>query len=189
VSEAPDASPVLLVPGWTGSGPDHWQSVWQRTHPGWRWVVHDDWDRPDPATWIATLDATVAGTLDSTGRPPVLVGHSLGALLVVAWTAARPDVRAAGALLVAPPDVEQPETPAALLSFAPIPRARLPFPAVLAASRDDPYLSWNRAEEFAASWGASLHDCGRAGHLNTAAGYGPWPEGEELLTALLDRVG
>jgi predicted alpha/beta hydrolase family esterase len=181
--------PVLVLPGWTNSGPDHWQSRWQRAHPAWRRVEQRDWDRPDPAAWLAALDAAVGEATAAAGRPPVLVGHSLGALLVPAWAAARPAARAAAALLVAPPDVERADTPAELLGFAPMPRARLAFPAVLAASRDDPYLAFDRAEAFAAAWGAELHDCGRAGHVTTASGHGPWPEGERLLESLLARAG
>jgi predicted alpha/beta hydrolase family esterase len=180
--------PVLVVPGWTNSGPDHWQSLWQRAHPEWRRVEQRDWDEPEPDAWLAALDTAVREVTASTGRRPVLVGHSLGALLVPLWVATHSDARAAAALLVAPADVERPGAPAVLRSFAPVPRIRLPFPSLLAASRDDPYLSWARAEELAAAWGAVLHDCGTAGHLNAAAGFGPWPEGERLLDSLVDGI-
>ncbi|MFB9360579.1 alpha/beta hydrolase [Amorphoplanes nipponensis] len=33
-------------------------------------------------------------------------------------------------------------------------------------------------------WGAELVDAGDAGHLETASGYGPWPDGERLVAAL-----
>ena len=36
----------------------------------------------------------------------------------------------------------------------------------------------------AADWGAELYDAGDVGHLNPAAGYGPWPEGTKLLERL-----
>jgi predicted alpha/beta hydrolase family esterase len=180
--------PVLIVPGWTNSGPEHWQSRWEKAHPTWRRVEQGDWDSPEPQAWLSALTAAVAETTARTGELPLLVGHSLGALLIAAWAAAQPDARAAAALLVAPPDVERSDTPSELVSFAPMPRARLPFPSVLAASRTDPYLSWNRAVEFAAAWGSSLHDCGAVGHLNTAAGFGAWPQGERLLAALMQRT-
>jgi hypothetical protein len=185
--------PVLLVPGWTNSGPEHWQSRWERARPEWRRVEQADWERPEPGAWLAALDTAIGEARARTGRAPVLVGHSLGALLPALWATAQPrhDAAArgiAGALLVAPPDVEQPETPAVLRAFGPMPLAPLPFPSILAASRDDPYLAYGRAEQLAGAWGARLHDCGTAGHLNTASGYGPWPEGERLLATLLERV-
>lgn len=178
---------VLIVPGWTNSGPEHWQSIWQLRNRDWLRVEQLDWDRPDLESWVSQLDHAVREAA-ALGRAPVLVGHSLGALLVAIWATRNPDPRAAAALLVAPADVERPDTPQELRCFAPIPCSPLPFLTVLAASRTDPFLSWERAVSLAGAWGASLHDCGDAGHLNTAAGFGPWPDGEQLLHNLLERV-
>ena len=66
-----------------------------------------------------------------------------------------------------------------------MPMARLPFPSIVVASRDDPYVDFSRAETFAKAWGAELADAGKAGHINSSAGYGEWPAGEQLLTRLL----
>jgi predicted alpha/beta hydrolase family esterase len=66
-----------------------------------------------------------------------------------------------------------------------MPMARLPFPTIVVASRDDPYVDFARAEIFAKAWGAELVDAGKAGHINTAAGYGEWPAGEALLARLV----
>lgn len=180
--------PVLIVPGWTNSGPAHWQSLWENEHSTWERLEQSDWDAPEADAWILALDVAVDELAARAREVPVLVGHSLGALLIAKWVAARPGARAAAALLVAPPDVERSDAPPELACFAPMPRARLPFPTLLAASRNDPYASWDRATEFAATWGSALHDCGAAGHLNTAAGYGPWTEGERLLASLLQRA-
>ena len=68
--------------------------------------------------------------------------------------------------------------------FAPIPRARLPFPTILVASRNDSFSEFARAEELARSWGSRLVDAGASGHLNGDAGFGPWPLGESLLAEL-----
>ncbi|MBI5907735.1 MAG: alpha/beta hydrolase, partial [Burkholderiales bacterium] len=38
-------SNVLLLPGWQNSGPDHWQSLWERVH-GYQRVEQHDWMRP-----------------------------------------------------------------------------------------------------------------------------------------------
>jgi uncharacterized protein len=173
--------PVLVVPGWTGSGPDHWQSRWQRANPEWRRVEQADWDNPRPASWTAAL----AGAIDDAPAPPVLVAHSLGALTVARWAAEGGSARVAAAFLVVPPDVERPDTPPELKAFAPLPSERLPFPSVLVASRTDPFMSWERALVLAANWSARVRDAGAAGHLNTAAGFGPWPEGERWLAELV----
>ena len=174
------AAPVLIVPGFGGSGPDHWQSRWQARLPDARRVEQADWDRPDRAGWIAQLDAAVA----QAKQPPILVAHSLACALVACWAAVhkRP---IHGALLVAAADVDSDtHTPPEAHAFRPMPMVPLPFPTIVAASRDDPYVAFERAIDMAKAWGAELADIGEAGHINTSAGYGEWPEGEQLLQQL-----
>jgi uncharacterized protein len=175
-------TPILVVPGWTGSGPDHWQTRLEAAHPHARRVHQRDWNAPDRDAWVRTLAREIAAQ----HAPPVLVAHSLGTLLVAHWAAAHATpVR--GALLVAPPDVERAGAPAALGGFAPVPRHPLPFPTIMVSSDDDPYAdaAWSRA--LAADWGSRHQSAGRAGHLNTDAGYGPWPQGERLLAELVEK--
>lgn len=176
--------PILLVPGYSGSGPDHWQSHWERSYPTAVRVEQRDWLRPERAEWVEALDRAVA----EAEAPPVLAAHSLGCLAVVHWAAAhsRP---VAGALLVAPPDVEQEDTPEVLRGFAPVPLRPLPFPGIVVASSDDPYTSLARARAFADAWRARWENVGRAGHINTASGLGRWPGGERLLGELLRAAG
>jgi hypothetical protein len=68
-----------------------------------------------------------------------------------------------------------------------MPMAPLPFPTIVAASRDEPYVAFRRALEVAKAWEAELVDIGEAGHINTGAGYGEWPQGERLLARLSTR--
>ena len=66
------------------------------------------------------------------------------------------------ALMVAPADgARMARADAAFSSFAEMPTARLPFPSILVASRDDPYMSFAASRSFAAGWGAALVDAGR----------------------------
>jgi predicted alpha/beta hydrolase family esterase len=67
----------------------------------------------------------------------------------------------------------------------PVPRATLPFPSIVAASRNDPLASYERVTELARDWGSRLVDLGAVGHLNPASGYGPWPRAEELIAELM----
>lgn len=178
MADAPAAGrPVLTLPGWTGSGPGHWQSLWERDHPDWRRVEQRDWERPEPVEWLATAAAALAALHGAGERPPLLLGHSLGAVLIAMLAQRHPEWPIGAAFLVAPADVETAEAAAPLRAFAPLPMLRLPFPSVLVASRDDPFLAWPRAEALARAWGSELVDAGFANHLHTAAGYGPWPEG------------
>ncbi|HEX9082021.1 MAG TPA: alpha/beta fold hydrolase [Holophagaceae bacterium] len=171
--------PVLLVPGYQNSGPGHWQSLWEGAREDVRRVDMPSWEHPHRVAWVDALDEAIA----ECGEPPLLVGHSLGSLAIVHWAASRVrEVR--GALLTVPPDVERADVLEALRGFAPIPRTSLPFPAILAASSDDPYLDLGRARALAEDWGARFVDLGPRGHLNQASGHGPWPLGEALLQEL-----
>jgi predicted alpha/beta hydrolase family esterase len=175
---------VLIIPGLGGSGPEHWQSLWQSRLPDARRVEQADWDKPHRAGWIAQLDGAIA----QSKTPPILVAHSLSCALVACWAAAhkRP-VR--GTLLVAPADVDSDaHTPPEAHVFRPMPMTPLPFPTIVAASRDDPYVAFRRALDMAQAWGAELVDVGEAGHVNTGSGYGEWPKGERLLADLIDRA-
>ena len=77
------------------------------------------------------------------------------------------------ALLVAPADVDSPDrTPPETRSSAPMPTARLPFPATVIASGDDPYVTLARARLFAGAWGAAFVDAGRKGTSTPIRGWG-----------------
>jgi uncharacterized protein len=161
-------APVLIIPGLGGSGPDYWQSSWQARLPEVRRVEQVDWDRPDRAGWIARLDAAVAASK----QPPVLIAHSLSCALVACWAADHAR-RVHAALLVAPADVESDaHTPPEAHVFRPMPMKRLPFPTIVVASRNDPYVAFDRASAMARAWDAELIDIGNAGHINSSAGYG-----------------
>lgn len=173
---------ILIVPGWSSSGPDHWQSRWQRSLTTARRVEQDDWYKPERDKWVARIAAAVA----TATRPPVLVAHSLGCAAVVHAGHKLPRGLVAGAFLVAPADVDNatnwPETQGYTFDrdhggFAPLPRDPLPFPAVLIGSQNDPYCAFERARALATDWGASFVDGGASGHINVASGHGPWPEG------------
>lgn len=176
---------VLNLPGYQGSSAGHWQSLWERLDARIERVEQRHWDAPELHAWTARLAEQLAGRPE----PCVLVGHSLGALLAVHFASHALAAQVAGALLVAPPDVEEtPGLPACLAGFASVPRARLPFPAIVLASRNDPYCTFERARAFADAWGASLVDLGAKGHVNAEAGLGTFRAGRVLLAELTRRT-
>jgi hypothetical protein len=147
--------------------------------------VQDDWLEPRLDDWLATLDRHIRGCT----APPVLVAHSLACPLVAHWTTrAGVGTPVRGALLVAPADVDSPDyTPDAVRGFSPIPLVRLPFPSIVVASEDDLFVSPERADAFARAWGSRFVILPRAGHINADAGFGPWPEGQQLLADLMNE--
>jgi len=179
---------VLVLPGWQGSGPLHWQSRWEALYGDVR-VEQSDWMHPLRGDWMMRLDEAIGELEASEASPQVaLVAHSLGCQLVAAWAAhSRKTACVRAALLVAPPDVEREEVQYALHSFTPIVRAPLPFPALAVISEDDQFCDPNRTRAMAADWGSRVLEAGPRGHLNTDSGLGDWPEGRQLLADLLRK--
>jgi uncharacterized protein len=174
-------TPVLVLPGYGDSGPQHWQSLWERADPRLRRVAQRDWLEPRLDDWLGTLEAEIAACT----TPPVLVAHSLACALVAHWVA-RGEGAARGALLVAPVDVDTvADDLDAIRTFRPVPLIRLPFPSIVVASDDDVYVTPSRARTFADAWGSRLVALSRAGHVNADSGYGPWSAGRALLDELL----
>ncbi|MEO5606718.1 MAG: alpha/beta hydrolase [Polaromonas sp.] len=172
---------VLILPGWQGSGPEHWQSRWERVH-GYTRVEQHDWLRPLRGDWIARLE----DVLLACDEPAVLVAHSLGCLHVAAWAAhSRNTHRVKAALLVAPPDVERADVGALLPSWSPPALQLLPFAACVLASSNDAFCALERAAEFAAAWGAECVDVGARGHLNADSALGDWLEAHQRLLGLI----
>jgi len=174
---------VLILPGLGNSGPQHWQSLWEHAY-GYKRVEQANWDQPKLDEWLSNLSAA----LSAAPAGAVLVAHSLACSLVAhfahAGGATLEKVR--GAFLVSPADVESSRcTPDEVRCFSPIPLERLPFPARVVASSDDPYVDRERAALFARSWGAEFVDIGPRGHINASSGLGTWPEGHEQLQACL----
>jgi uncharacterized protein len=168
---------LIFVPGKGGSGHDHWQTRWRAKLPTARYVEQTEWDNGNLGDWTATLiEACRAST-----RPVVLIAHSDGAIAVA--HAARHLSNARGAFLVAPPDASN-----SFSTLTPTPRARLPFPSMVVASRDDPHCPIDAAQVLARDWGALFVDAGAAGHIDVASGHGPWPEGLVSLARLLKEL-
>jgi hypothetical protein len=173
---------ILMVPGWQGSTPGHWQSRWERNLTTARRVELPDWLRSGKDNWVGAIISGVA----TSARPVVVVAHSLGVLAAVHSALKLPHGAIAGAFLVAPADVDDAASwpvadgaawPESGLGFAPVPLGRIPFPSMLLASSNDPYCRPERARHFAAAWGSQLVEVGPAGHINAESGHGPWPDG------------
>jgi uncharacterized protein len=176
---------ILIVPGWSDSGHDHWQSRWARNLKTARRVEQDDWFAPDREVWVGQIVAAVAEAM----RPVVLVGHSLGVAAILHAAGHVGRARVAGAFLVAPSDLDAvadwpredgQDWERIIATFAPVPLVTLPFPARVIASSNDLFCSVERAQALGAAWGAEVSIIADGGHINTASGHGPWPEG--LLT-------
>ena len=178
---------VFILPGWQNSGPDHWQSRWERAH-GYTRIEQHDWLRPLRGDWIARLE----DVLLSCSEPAVLVAHSLGCLAVTAWAAHSHNTQLVkAALLVAPPDTAREDIRQMLPGWT-VPLQPLPFQSTVFASSNDPFCDFGVAQSFATAWRARLIAIGERGHINAESGLGDWPQAhaelQRLMTTLLNTA-
>lgn len=186
---APTPPIPVIVPGLRDHVAQHWQSLLADSLP--QAVSLAPMGRDNLA-----LDARIRAledTLQELDAPALLVAHSGGCVLVAHW--ARQTAlahRVAGALLATPPTFDRPLPPGypqldALdaAGWLPVPDMRLPFPSLVAASRNDPLGDFDAVCRLARHWGSAIEDLGEVGHLNPASGFGPWPFAETLVQRLM----
>lgn len=180
---------TLVIPGFHGSGPAHWQTWFEAQMPEARRVRCVDWEAPVLARWAGA----VRQEIDAAHGPVWLVAHSFGCLAAVVAAADRPE-RVAGALLVAPADparfsplgLREPSTLQHQDTLVPwLPDSPLPYPSILVASSNDPWVKLTAAAYWADCWGSQFVNLGQRGHINTESGHGPWPAGLALYHSLV----
>jgi predicted alpha/beta hydrolase family esterase len=179
---------ILTVPGLMNSGPGHWQTIWEEKLAHCHRAELGSWNAPHRNSWISNLGHAIGG-IDG---PVVLAAHSLGCLAVAWWAAFECQQwsdKIIGALLVAPPEVDVGVVDPRLRGFGPAPKMLLPFPSIVVASRNDPYISVRRAKLLAQFWGSQFADAGNVGHINAESGLGDWGFGQFLLSRFVDKPG
>jgi len=181
---------ILMVPGLRDHVAEHWQTLLEAElraagHKAVS-VLPLEVDKLSCAARVAALDKAISAI----AGPVILVAHSAGVMITVHW--ARLHTRKIhGALLATLADLDT-QLPSGYPThdvlqengWLPCPRHPLPFPSIVAASRNDPLASFERVASMAADWGSRLVDLGDVGHLNPASGFGPWPGAQALIAAL-----
>ncbi|WP_447507510.1 RBBP9/YdeN family alpha/beta hydrolase [Acinetobacter lactucae] len=180
---------ILIIPGLRDHVSEHWQTILETKLA----KVHSV-----PPVQINKLNcenrvAAIQAQLEQIQGSVILVAHSAGVLMTLHW-AAKYQRAIQGALLVAPPDLNQswPEnypSPTALHQegWSPLPDQTLPFPSILVASTNDHLARYEAVNEMAEKWGSQLVNLGDVGHLNPASGFGYWPLAEKFIQQL-DQV-
>ena len=185
---------ILIVPGLRDAVARHWQTLLEARLRAAATPVAGVLPMGREDLSCSARVAEIERAAQAIEGPLVIVAHSGGCIMVAHW--ARQTRRAVrGALLATPPDFEKPmpegyPTIAALRAggWLPVPRERLPFPSIVAASRNDPLARFERVAELAHGWGSRLDDLGNVGHLNPASGFGPWPAADQYIAALSARA-
>lgn len=173
---------VFILPGLYNSGPQHWQTHWEKEY-GFTRIQQRDWNTPLCEDWINTIDTAVT---QHPLQQVILVGHSLACCAIAHW-AKKYNRAIKGALLVAPSDPEAPSYPPGTTGFTPMPLEKLPFDSFVIASKNDEYVSYERAGYFASRWNSAFTHIGDAGHINAASNLGKWPDGYKILQLLINK--
>lgn len=209
---------ILLIPAIGALPDDHWQARWQAKLSSARLVQPDDPESTDFGVWAKAIQAAVKKAdkpvvlvAHSTGITALL--HAVpdlpkekiaGAFLVAVYD---PE-DGCGVTLTNGVDRDAGDMPAldgdaggtagghagghaGGLGASPtsLPRAPLPFPALLIASNSCSFCNLEQAKSYADSWGATLVGAGDVGHIDTASGHGPWPEGLMRFGLFLKSLG
>jgi len=177
---------LVIVPGLRGHVEDHWQTRLAAKATDVVVVPSLGRDKRDLDGRVADLHRVIS----EAGAPVTIVAHSAGVLTTLHW-ALRHDLPVRGALLATPPDLARP-LPAQYPTldqleesgWLPVPRARLPFPSIVAASTNDELADFENVRGLAHDWGSRFIDVGPVGHLNPTSGFGDWPGAEALLHIL-----
>ncbi len=170
---------ILTIPGYGGSDKDHWQTYWENEYPDIERVEQLGWNTPEKDLWVDTLDQYVNSNTDTRY---ILVAHSLGCAIVAHWADRYDSSLVSGALLVSVSDVDSPKhTPDEVRNFAPMPVKKLPFRSIIVASENDPYVSFERAEQISDLWGSEFVNIGKCGHINSKSKLSSWESGKEIL--------
>jgi uncharacterized protein len=171
---------LVTVPGLHGSEDAHWQSWLEREWRGARRVEQRDWDTPNLAIWSDAVSDVLAG-IDG---PVVIAAHSFGCLATAhALSHARAGASGVkGVLFVAP------ASPAKFRFAGAFSARRLDTLSLVVGSQTDPWMPLDEARALAQRWNSAFVNLGDAGHINTAAGFGPWPLAKHFVETLARRV-
>ena len=173
----------LIIHGWHGSPPGHWQHwlAGQLRNAGQRvyFPALPDASTPKLDPWLTRLDTEMNAVRRSDSDEATVICHSLGAVLWLHYLHRNRNSNIGRLLLVAPPGPEADTGP--LQEFFPAPLdARLvrstARKAELVCSNADPFCPSGAARMYGVPLQLShyqLEDA--AGHINIDSGFGPWP--------------
>jgi predicted alpha/beta hydrolase family esterase len=175
---------ILTVPGLGGSGPGHWQTIWEQQRDDCARADLGQWSAPRRNAWVSKLDQAIRRS----DMPVILAAHSLGCIAVAWWAelAGQPWVGRWRARFSSLPPTWS----------APTGFRRSPISLPPRARRCPSPRSWSRARTirtprpsapltWLATGAAIFVDAGATGHINADSGLGAWREGQMLLERLI----
>jgi len=183
----------LILHGWGGNKPDHWQEHLAGKLKAEGREVHapkmPEPMAPNPNAWMEALHAALRGVPEDAAL--TVLTHSLGAInwMHHAAMAAGPGFERPGpvanrVLLAAPPyvirEIPPLDAPPGAADFFPPPLSPSGLAAVsretiLIASDTDDYATFDQSSAYAAGLGLEIQKLPGGGHISPYYGYGEWP--------------
>ena len=176
---------VLILHGWGGNKPAHWQEHLYAalTDAGAtvRYPKFPEPTAPQPGPWLARLADEMKNEDDA---PLTVVCHSLGAITWMHYATTVTTRVADRVLLVAPPyvipEIPPTDAPPGAGAFFPPPMdagaiALAARETVIVASDNDDYATFEQTKAYADRLEIPIHLLPGAGHISPYWGYGAWP--------------
>lgn len=183
---AKDSDVFLILHGWGGNKPAHWQEHLFTALTAEGETVHypkmPEPTAPEPKAWLTRLDEELA-TIDKAKKLTV-VCHSLGAITWMHHATRATGQIADRVLLVAPPyvmpDIPPSDAPPGVPAFFPPPMdaaavARAARETHIIATDTDDYATFEQTKAYADRLQVPIHLLQGAGHISPYWGYGEWP--------------
>ncbi len=175
----------LILHGWGGNKPAHWQEHLYTALTAAGRTVHypkmPEPTAPNKEAWLARLTEEFAA-IDAS-KPLTVVCHSLGAITWLHYVTQVTGKIAERVLLVAPPyvipEVPPSDAPPGVSGFFPptldaeaVKRAATETHII--ASDSDDYATFEQTKAYSDRLGIPIHLLSRAGHISPYWGYGEW---------------
>ena len=182
---------LLIVPGFGGSGPLHWQSWIAQKYKYALWV--NDLPLLEPKIYIWAN--AIGRTIDQIEGKILILAHSFGCLATSLAIAQNPQ-RIAAAILVAPASPSRfsenghilPEHDGTQTIKNLLPKHPLGVTGLVIASENDPWMPFNQAAKLAKKFGFPTINLGLSGHINVDSGHGQWPLIDVLIGYLINQI-
>jgi uncharacterized protein len=176
----------LILHGWGGNKPAHWQEHLYTALTNAGATVHypkmPDPTAPNLAAWQAKLREELAEI--PSGATLTVVCHSLGAINWMHYAATATERVADRVLLVAPPyvipEIPPTDAPPGVGGFFPPPLsaegiAQAARETHFIASDSDDYATFEQTKAYSDRLNVPIHLLPGAGHISPYWGYGEWP--------------
>lgn len=179
----------LLLHGWGGNSPDHWQNhlaeYLLESEANVIYPHFPDPELPQKTDWLKTLEDALS---EVETKNLVVLAHSLGCIIWLHYLEKYPQTNIQKGYLVAPP-----RTDCGLLAiqnFYPLPKPNLNEQNYqIIGSNNDPYIPQAEFETLAKETKIRFHFLKDAGHINPLMGYGKWPWIEKECLTVISNEG